>query len=107
MALEGSTGPDPLVKKSDIGDASKNDKGQDVRPHTHWAQIKGYTSHLTAAEPLIKSMHYSIAKMLHGWPNPELDPGHLITEKEFDAAIASAAGASKSTDSIAKESKQS
>lgn len=90
MALEGSNRPSPIVKDTDPPDVKKTERRQDAHPHTYWAQLKGHTSHLTAAESLTAAMHYSIAKQLNKWPNPELDPSHLITEKEFDAAIAQA-----------------
>jgi hypothetical protein len=92
MALKSSTEATPLVTEPEID--MKSSQGEELQSHVYWAQHKGHSSRAIGAESVVSAMHYSVAKMLKRWPNPELDPSHLITEKEFDAAIEEAAGAS-------------
>jgi hypothetical protein len=99
MPLEENTGTEP-VKVDDPSkpeDVRKNAKGERVRPHTYWAHVKGHASHRASRNAIIDAMHYAIAKQLHKWPNPDLDPTHEITEAEFDAAIKEAKGCSMAT----------
>jgi hypothetical protein len=88
MELEGSTSNKKTkVVTKDTETVSRDDAGNALRPHTHWAQICSENHPPASTENLLEAMHYSIAKMLRKWPNPDLDPTHLITEGDYKSAI--------------------
>jgi hypothetical protein len=92
MSLDASTNTKSDTIPVPGDDAKKNAKGEELRPHTYWAHVLGYSKRDASAASIIAASHYSVAKMLCKWPNPELDPTHLITEAEFESAIEQATG---------------
>ncbi len=92
MSLEASTDTNDTTPETKPSEPKKNAKGEELRPHTYWAKVHKCLNRDASAASIIAASHYAVAKMLRKWPNPELDPTHLITEAEFQAAIEEATG---------------